>query len=601
MKDVPRNQSLPPRRSIILRPSELTTDGSSAPVSDTPAPIRFTPSASSAPSDNNELQGLREELAQTRRHLEEGTPAEWSRERHFFQLMSDNVSDLIVLLDHQGHRTWNNPAYSRVLGYPPEDLKGTYALAEVHPDDQARATEALNQTIQHASTQQVEYRLRQKDGGWVHLQTETIPILDSNGHVESILLLAVDKTEIKKLSEALALASTEANAASLIEGMARDFDQILTNIFGNLTIAKNLNGPHNAVAVRLHEIERSLQRARDLIEQVFSITPEQSQPKVQVALEPLVQEVANAVLRGTMIRAEYVFPRNLPDIEIDKEALSHAIRNIVTNSLEAMDNGVVRFSAEKIPHAQFSYRPDPAAQARRLHLPPHPGSGTRHPGKGAPAHLRPLLHHAQRFPWTRAHHRPLLDPAHGRHDPYRLHFRCRHHRFRSISRSPPASLFALVRFPVRHRHHPAERPALPGWGARATRAQTADSVNGRRTDDSRYCQPDARAPWLRRHHLHGRLAGHRHTFAKAKSQSEPFDLVMMDLVVSQRRRRSQDAVHTIKKIDPEAKILASSGHLEHPVMLDHKKFGFNAVLEKPYKLEKLQQAVRSRSLNEPTA
>ena len=144
----------------------------------------------------------------------------------------------------------------------------------------------------------------------------------------------------------------------MVEAMARDFDQILTNVVGNLTIAKNLNGPHNAIAVRLNEMERSLQRARDLIEQMFSITPHETSPKVRMALEPAVQQAVGEVLRGTMVRAEYLFPRNLSEVDIDKEAFSHAIRNIVTNSVQAMDKGVVRFSAENIPHSQFSYRPD---------------------------------------------------------------------------------------------------------------------------------------------------------------------------------------------------------------------------------------------------
>ena len=81
-------------------------------------------------------------------------------------------------------------------------------------------------------------------------------------------------------------------------------------------------------------------------------------------------------------------------------------------------------------------------------------------------------------------------------------------------------------------------------------------------------------------------------FAKAKSHSEPFDIVMMDLVIPN-GVGGQDAVHTIKKIDPNARVVASSGHLEHPVMLDHAKFGFSGVLEKPYKLEKLQQVIEA--------
>ena len=81
-------------------------------------------------------------------------------------------------------------------------------------------------------------------------------------------------------------------------------------------------------------------------------------------------------------------------------------------------------------------------------------------------------------------------------------------------------------------------------------------------------------------------------FAKSKSHAETFDVVMMDLVIPN-GVGGQDAVHTIKKIDPNAKVIASSGHLDHPVMMDHNKFGFNAVLEKPYKLEKLQQVIEA--------
>jgi len=74
---------------------------------------------------------------------------------------------------------------------------------------------------------------------------------------------------------------------------------------------------------------------------------------------------------------------------------------------------------------------------------------------------------------------------------------------------------------------------------------------------------------------------------------------MMDLVIPN-GVGGQDAVHTIKKIDPGARVIASSGHLEHPVMLDHKAFGFNAVLEKPTNWKKLSRSSR-RSSNAPAA
>jgi CheY-like chemotaxis protein len=75
--------------------------------------------------------------------------------------------------------------------------------------------------------------------------------------------------------------------------------------------------------------------------------------------------------------------------------------------------------------------------------------------------------------------------------------------------------------------------------------------------------------------------------AKAKAVGSPFDVILMDLIIPQ-GLGGADALPTISKINPGAKIVASSGHLDHPAMRDFKKFGFAAVLQKPYKLEKLQ-------------
>ena len=583
MKEVTtRNQPASVRRQIILR-----QPGQEAPE---------TPAESLIESGPSDVRALQEELARYQSSLEQWAQAEveWSQQRRLFQIMTDNVSDLIVLLDHQGHRTWNNPAFSHLMGYTPDELAGTHALTEVHPDDKPHALEALNQTLEKGTTQQTEFRMQQKDGGWVVLQAETVGVVDPEGRIESVVLLAADLTEKHKLSEALALASTKATAAGLVEGMARDFDQILTNVFGNLTIAKNLNGPHNAIAVRLNEIERALQRGRDLIEQMFSISPEQGQPKVRVSLEHAVQNPVSEVLRGTMIRAEYLFPRSLPEVDVDEEAFSHAIRNIVTNSVQAMDKGVVRFSAENVPHTQFSYRHDLPLKVGDyvcLHIQDQghgisekamsrvfePYFTTRSGSQGLG--LTTALSSVQRMGGT------IL-----------------------VDSTPGVGTTISIFLPAATGVAPAKAPTGPLPKASATVPHVAPSLSSsggmpkagpkRRIllmDDEQMIL-DIVSRMLR-HLGYGVITcvdGSQAiaAFAKAKSQGEPFDVVMMDLVIPN-GVGGQDAVHTIKKIDPTAKVIASSGHLEHPVMQDHKKFGFNAVLEKPYKLEKLQQVIEA--------
>ena len=381
---------------------------------------------------------MRDEISKLHQTLEQWSTAEaeWSHQRRLFQMMTENVSDLIVLLDPQGNRTWNNPAYSHHLGYGPQELAGTYALSEVHPDEKQRAVDTLDRDAgkrRHAPRPNIACSKKTAAGS--RSRPRTFPSSMTAARLKPVVLLAADVTEKRKLEEALALAQTTATAAGLVEGMARDFDQILTNVFGNLTIAKNLNGPHNAIAVRLNEMERSLQRARDLIEQMFSITPE-ARPcrRSAPALEPAVQQAVGEVLRGTMVRAEYLFPRNLPEIDIDEEAFSHAIRNIVTNSRAGDGQGRRALLRGEYPALAILLPARPSAQGRRLYLPAHPGPGHRHLGKSAAARLRALLHHAQRLAGPRPHHRALVHPAHGRHDPHRVDAGRGHDRFRLPAR-----------------------------------------------------------------------------------------------------------------------------------------------------------------------
>ena len=52
-----------------------------------------------------------------------------------FRLISENAADMIALVDSQGHRLYNSPAYQKVLGYSPEELQTTSTLEQVHPDE----------------------------------------------------------------------------------------------------------------------------------------------------------------------------------------------------------------------------------------------------------------------------------------------------------------------------------------------------------------------------------------------------------------------------------------------------------------------------------
>src|ERR1700722_7763255 len=50
-----------------------------------------------------------------------------------FRLISENAADMIAVVDPDGRRLYNSPAYARILGLSEGDLAGTSFFDPVHP------------------------------------------------------------------------------------------------------------------------------------------------------------------------------------------------------------------------------------------------------------------------------------------------------------------------------------------------------------------------------------------------------------------------------------------------------------------------------------
>ena len=66
--------------------------------------------------------------------------------------------------------------------------------------------------------------------------------------------------------------------------------------------------------------------------------------------------------------------------------------------------------------------------------------------------------------------------------------------------------------------------------------------------------------------------------------NDPIDLTIMDLTI-QGGMGGKEAVQKLLEIDPEAKVVVSSGYSNDPVMADCKAYGFCETLAKPSRFE----------------
>ncbi|HWB61152.1 MAG TPA: PAS domain S-box protein, partial [Chthoniobacteraceae bacterium] len=129
-----------------------------------------------------------------RRHAEE----ELHRRDVLLRQIMDNVEDLILVVDLNGHRMLSSPSYQRLLGGKLSGA-GEDFLSEVHPEDQSVVKKAFHETIARGIGNRVEYRLMVPDHNCRYMEAQG-SVIRQNRHDRYVLWVVHDITE-RKLAE----------------------------------------------------------------------------------------------------------------------------------------------------------------------------------------------------------------------------------------------------------------------------------------------------------------------------------------------------------------------------------------------------------------
>jgi diguanylate cyclase (GGDEF)-like protein/PAS domain S-box-containing protein len=136
-----------------------------------------------------------------------GTPgknpldAPLSANERTINLILDNTSDLIAMLDTSGRRIYNSPSYQALFG--PKDLTGTDSFREIHPDDRDRVQRVFRETVASGIGQRTQYRFLLNDGSVRYIESQGNVIKDDAGKVAQVVVISRDITQRKEVERAL--------------------------------------------------------------------------------------------------------------------------------------------------------------------------------------------------------------------------------------------------------------------------------------------------------------------------------------------------------------------------------------------------------------
>lgn len=120
-----------------------------------------------------------------------------------FRIITENVHELITLLDDQGKIIYASPSYKDILGIDPKEYLGKLFLHNVHADDRMLLDQAVISSIKEGKTCKVQFRKYHQYKGWIWCELTGTPVFDDKGNFVNMVALTRDITLQKNYENSL--------------------------------------------------------------------------------------------------------------------------------------------------------------------------------------------------------------------------------------------------------------------------------------------------------------------------------------------------------------------------------------------------------------
>ncbi len=489
------------------------------------------------------------------------------------QLVINSIPIRLFWKDRKGVYLGCNRLFAQDAGFEdPKELIGTDDSslgrkegAEIfHRDDVAVMTSGTPRL--HA-----EEMYTTPNGHQLWMSTSKVPLRDAHDKIIGVLGTYEDVTQRKRADQEL-LKSQKIEALGLMAGgIAHNFNNILMIVMGNISFAKMVMSPDHQAFDRLTFAETALLRAKELTQQFLTFSKGGDPVKKSISCAHLIKVYGQFSLCGAKSTCEYLLADDLWNIEADDGQMGQVLTNLLHNADQSMpEGGVITLTCQNVVLRDQESLPLPNGQYVKISIKDQGGGITEQ-------NLGQIF---DPYFTTKEVGRGLgLAAAHS--------IIKKHAGYIAVESTPDAGTTVSIFL-----------PASPALVITPPAVQEPELITGKGSilvmDDDQLVLKVVEA-MLERLGYQVTCAGDgKEALAKyvdAQQAGQPFDAVIMDLIILG-GMGGEEAIEKLLAIDPQARVIVSSGYSYDPVMADYKSYGFRGVIAKPYLLTDLSKQMQ---------
>jgi PAS domain S-box-containing protein len=502
--------------------------------------------------------------------------AELAAEKEQLSVTLRSIGDGVITTDTSGRIILLNKVAETLTGWSNEEAVGRPLEEVFHIINEQTKAVCENPVKKVLHSGQIvglanHTALVTKNGRKIRIADSGAPILDVQSKIIGVVLVFRDVTEqIKAEKELLKMKKLE-SVGVLAGGIAHDFNNILASILGNINLSLFDESLQERTKNPLSEAEKASLRAKDLTQQLLTFSKGGDPVKQTASLDKVIQDSANFVLHGDKVACQYNIPEDLWLVDVDKGQISQVIQNIVLNASHAMpEGGIIAISCENLSSV------DKKTMAR---------------GKRDKFIKISIQDNGIGIP------QKLIDKI---FDPYFSTKQegsglglaicqsiiSKHNGDIFVESSPGEGTTLTIYLPASDKPQPHPQEKIEDY-------KIASQAKILIMDDDEMVRNVAKAMLTK---LGNEVILSEHgaeaviLYQEAMNSGNSIQLVIMDLTIPG-GMGGKDAVQEIHKLNPEAKVIVSSGYSNDPIMANFKDHGFCAAIAKPFQLQELSRVL----------
>jgi len=488
-----------------------------------------------------------------------------------YRSLLESSSDAIVTCDMEGKVEYVSPAFTRIFGWTSDEMKGQ-RIPFVRDHEKESAKEIFENLADSGTpVNDFETKCSTKDDGLIDVSVSASRCNGDDGQTMSTLFILRDISEKKRIEAQMNYIERMEAIGTLAGGIAHDFNNLMMGMLGNISLILYDMEADDPNYERLKTIESLIQSGSELTSQLLGYARKGKYELKPVNINNIINEGSATFGRA---RKQIVIHRDLAEdlylIKADKAQIRQVFMNLFLNAADAMPKGGDLFlKTENVTHLEMSdkpYRPIPGKYVR-----------IRIKDNGKGMDQKTMARIFEPFFTTKEMGRGSglgLASAYGiikGHGGY----------IDVESKKGYGSVFCIY---------------LPASGASIRKESTvSDAVeSGNETvllvDDEKVIIDVGSQLLEKLGYTVIKAQSGEEAIRKYQENKDRIDMVILDMIMPD--MGGSETYEKIKQIDPEAKILLSSGYSINGQATEILKRGCNGFIQKPFSLKELSEKIR---------